>query len=65
MRCDVPENKPYNAENATVAPALRDGSQSPRVRTVQTAPAGMKQLSLGEAGCEDEHEHEHAHTAFA
>ena len=56
VRSYIPENKPYKAENATVAPALRDGNHSPRVRIVQTAPAGMKQLNL--VGVEYEHEQE-------
>ena len=43
---DVPENRPYKAENAMTAPALREGSQSPRTSTVHTAAAGMKHFNL-------------------
>ena len=43
---NVPENRPYKAENAMTAPALREGSQSPRTSTVHTAAAGMKHFNL-------------------
>ena len=44
--CDSPENSPYNAENAMMAPESREGSQRPRMSALQMTAAGTNTVKL-------------------